>query len=156
MHKICTDITIEAPINEVWDLLTDFDNYNAWNPFIKIIKGKFELGSKLDVFMQPPGMKGTNFTPVITKIEPVNEFRWIGNLWVKGIFDGEHVFRLEELENERSRLIQCERFRGILAPLILHIVGEKTRKGFEKMNNSLKRECETKKEQGITQSVPLA
>jgi hypothetical protein len=47
--------------------------------------------------MQPPGMKGTNFTPVITKIEPVNEFRWIGKLWVKGIFDGEHVFMLEEL-----------------------------------------------------------
>lgn len=156
MHKICTDITIEAPINVVWDILTNFDEYETWNPFITRMKGKFELGSKLDAFMQPPGMKGTNFTPVITKIEPVNEFRWIGNLWVRGIFDGEHVYRLEELENDRSRLIQCERFRGIMAPLILHIIGKKTRKGFEKMNKSLKRECEKIQEQGITQNAPLA
>lgn len=142
MHKICTDITIEAPITDVWDMLTDFEKYEKWNPFIKCIKGTFELGSKLEVYLQPPGMKGTSMSPVLSKIEPVNEFRWMGNLWIKGIFDGEHAFRLEELENERTRLIQCERFRGILAPLILHLIGDKTREGFQRMNSSLKNECE--------------
>lgn len=155
MHKICTDITIEAPINDVWDFLTDFEKYEKWNPFIKCIKGKFELNSKIEVYMQPPGMKGTRMNPVITKIEPVNEFRWIGNLWVKGIFDGEHAFRLEELENDRTRLIQCERFRGVLAPLILYLIGGKTREGFESMNLSLKKKCEKKRVQGFKQNVPL-
>ncbi|WP_094226593.1 SRPBCC domain-containing protein [Methanolobus psychrotolerans] len=156
MHKICTDIIIEAPINEVWDLLTDFDRFEIWNPFITSIKGKLEPGSKLDVHMQPTGMKGTNLNPVITKVEPVNEYRWTGHLWFKGIFDGEHVFRLEELENNRTRLIQCERFRGILAPLILYFIGEKTREGFENMNASLKKECEKINGQVFTQNVPLA
>lgn len=156
MNKICTDVTIEAPINEVWDLLTDFEKYEKWNPFIKCIKGKLETGSKLEVYMQPPRMKGITMNPVITKTEPVNEFRWTGNLWVRGIFDGEHVFRLEELENNRSRLIQCERFRGVLAPLILYLIGDKTREGFELMNSSLKNECEKKKVQGLKQNVPLA
>ena len=142
MHKICTDIIIEAPINEVWDLLTDFQSFDKWNPFITRIKGELEPGSKLDVYMQPPGMKGVNFNPVITKVEPVHEYRWMGNLWVKGIFDGEHVFRIEELENSRTRFIQCERFRGILAPLILSLIGERTRQGFESMNNNLKKVCE--------------
>lgn len=145
MNKICTDVTIEAPINEVWDLLTDFENYNGWNPFIPVIKGNLEQGSKLDIFLQPPEMKGMSIAPIVTKVEPLREFRWFGNLWVKGIFDGEHVFRLEDLENNRTRMIQCERFRGILAPFILHFVGEKTRKGFESMNDSLKNECENRK-----------
>ena len=156
MHKICTDIVIETPINEVWDLLTDFDHFETWNPFITKIKGELEPGSKLEVHLQPPGTKGVDITPVLTKVEPVNEFRWKGNLWVKGIFDGEHAFRLEELENGRTRLIQCERFRGILAPLILYVVGEKTRAGFERMNASLKKECEKRNRQGLTQCAPLA
>ncbi|WP_340817949.1 SRPBCC domain-containing protein [Methanolobus sp. WCC4] len=145
MNKICTDVTIEAPIDVVWDLLTDFENYEKWNSFIPDIKGKLEPGSKLDIFLQPPEMKGMRIDPVVTKVEPVKEFRWIGNLWVKGIFDGEHAFRLEDLENNRTRMIQCERFRGILAPLILYLVGEKTRMGFESMNTSLKKECEKRK-----------
>jgi hypothetical protein len=156
MHKICTDIVIDTPINEVWDILTDFDNFETWNPFITKVEGKFELSSKLEVHMQLPGTKGMEMSPVITKIEPVKEFRWLGNLWVKGIFDGEHAFRLEELENNRTRLIQCERFKGILAPLILHLIGEKTRGSFEKMNISLKNQCEKKSRQGLTQSAPLA
>ena len=155
MHKICTDIVIETPINEVWDFLTDFDNFGSWNPFITKIEGKLEIGSKLEIHMKAPGTKGVDIYPVITKVEPVNEFRWIGNLWVKGIFDGEHAFRLEELENDRTRMIQCEKFKGLLAPLILYLIGEKTREGFEQMNNSLKLECEKKTRQKLTQSVPL-
>ncbi|MBP1910392.1 SRPBCC domain-containing protein [Methanolobus bombayensis] len=156
MHKICTDIVIDSPINEVWNVLTDFDKFEAWNPFITKIKGKLELGSKLEVHIQAPGMKEIDLYPVLTKVEPVNELRWLGNLWVKGIFDGEHAFRLEELENNRTRLIQCERFKGILAPLILHLIGEKTREGFENMNTSLKNKCEKESRQGLTQSAPLA
>ncbi|MDY0388325.1 MAG: SRPBCC domain-containing protein [Methanolobus sp.] len=145
MHKICTDIIIEAPVNEIWELLTDFESFEHWNPFITSIKGKLEPGSRLHVHMQAPGMKGINLSPVLTKVEPVHEYRWMSNLWVKGVFDGEHVFRIEELENNRTRFIQCERFRGILAPFILPLIGAKTRMGFEAMNNKLKKECEKQK-----------
>ncbi len=156
MHKICTDVIIDVPVKEVWNILTDFENYGSWNSFIPSIKGKFEFGSKLKVFMQPPGVKGMNFSPVINKVEPFKEFRWIGNLWIKGIFDGEHAFRLEELDKNRTRLIQCERFKGILAPLIIYLIGERTRDGFENMNNGLKQKCEKRSIEGLTQNGLLA
>ncbi|MDW7732579.1 MAG: SRPBCC domain-containing protein [Methanolobus sp.] len=142
MQKICTDIIINAPAEKVWHILTDFENFENWNPFMLIKNGKLETGSQLEVQLTPPGSKSMAFKPTVLKVEPVKEFRWLGSMWIKGIFDGEHAFRIEELDENRTRLIQCERFRGILAPLILYMMGENIEAGFEKMNHSLKNASE--------------
>jgi hypothetical protein len=142
MQKICTDIIIDAPAEKVWSILTDFESFDDWNPFIQVKKGKLETGAQLEVLLQLPGRKAITMKPTVVKVEPVREFRWSGSMWVKGIFDGEHAFRIEELDENRSRLIQCERFKGVIAPLILHIIGEDVQKGFESMNLSLKKESE--------------
>jgi hypothetical protein len=142
MQKICTDIIIDAPAEKVWSILTDFESFDDWNPFIQVKKGKLETGAQLEVLLQLPGRKAITMKPTVVKVEPVREFRWSGSMWVKGIFDWEHAFRIEELDENRSRLIQCERFKGVIAPLILHIIGEDVQKGFESMNLSLKKESE--------------
>ena len=33
MNPIKSQITINAPLQEVWLVLSDFDNYHTWNPF---------------------------------------------------------------------------------------------------------------------------
>ena len=142
MQKICTDIIIDAPAEKVWGILTDFESFDDWNPFIQVKKGKLETGAQLEVLLQLPGRKAITMKPTVVKVEPVREFRWSGSMWVKGIFDGEHAFRIEELDENKSRLIQCERFKGVLAPLILHVIEEDVQQGFESMNLSLKKECE--------------
>ncbi|KXS42654.1 SRPBCC domain-containing protein [Methanolobus zinderi] len=138
MQKICTDIEINAPADKVWHILTDFENLSSWNPFMIVKKGKLEEGKRLEVTLSIPGSRPMTFKPIVLKVDPVKEFRWSGNMWIRGIFDGEHVFRIEKLDEHRTRLIQCERFRGILAPLILHLMKENIETGFEKMNRSLK------------------
>lgn len=142
MRKICTDIIIDAPAKKVWDILTDFENFEKWNPFLHIKTGKAETGSKLKVRFHIPGSKVMEIEPVIVKIKPIHELRWVGKLWMKGLFDGEHVFRIEVLEENRTRFIQCERFRGIFTSLFIHLMGKKVENGFENMNESLKSESE--------------
>ena len=141
MRKICTDIIIDAPAKKVWDILTDFENFEKWNPFLQIKNGKAETGSILKVVFHTPDSKVMEFEPVILKVEPMRELRWLGKLWVKGLFDGEHVFRIEVLDEKDA---QCERFRGLFTPLFIHFMGEKVEKGFENMNKSLKSESEKK------------
>ncbi|MDY9920045.1 MAG: SRPBCC family protein [Proteiniphilum sp.] len=43
--EIRTEIIIRATSEKIWDILTDFENYPNWNPFITFIKGKVEEGS---------------------------------------------------------------------------------------------------------------
>ena len=33
--SVSTRITIDAPINEVWDVLLDWEKYSEWNPFVR-------------------------------------------------------------------------------------------------------------------------
>jgi uncharacterized protein YndB with AHSA1/START domain len=37
--EIITEIEIDASPSQVWQVLTDFEKYPTWNPFIKKISG---------------------------------------------------------------------------------------------------------------------
>jgi hypothetical protein len=62
-------------------------------------------------------------------------------LGINGIFDGEHYFIIEFLENDKTKFIQGEKFSGLLVPLVGTML-DKTQKGFQLMNESIKNECE--------------
>ncbi len=48
MNKsIKTEIIINASKEKVWQVLTDFDKYPAWNPFIVSIKGELKVSTRL-------------------------------------------------------------------------------------------------------------
>jgi hypothetical protein len=143
MKNIQTEILILADNAKVWDVLMNFDSYPKWNPFITSISGEPKLGSRLTVSIKPPGGNGMTFKPNILTLEANKEFRWKGKLGINGIFDGEHYFILEVLENDKTKFIQGEKFSGLLVPLVGKML-DKTQKGFQLMNESIKKECERK------------
>jgi hypothetical protein len=79
------------------------------------------------------------FNPIIKEITPNQRFRWLGNLFVPGIFDGEHIFELEYDEASGSTLfIQRENFKGLLVPFLKKKLKNETEPGFHQMNKALK------------------
>jgi hypothetical protein len=143
MKNIQTEILINTDITKVWDVLMNFDNYPKWNPFITSISGEPKLGSRLTVSIKPPGGKGMTFKPNILTLEANKEFRWKGKLGINGIFDGEHYFILESVDNDITKFIHGEKFSGLLVPFVRKML-DKTQKGFQLMNESIKNECERK------------
>jgi hypothetical protein len=141
--ELKTAIEINVSANMVWKVLTDFDRYSEWNPFIRSIRGKAKRGEQLEVFIQPPGESGMMFRPVILALQPERELRWIGRLMLPGIFDGEHWFQIEPIGEDRIRLSQCEIFSGLLVPLLWWKLEAQTRQGFEQMNQALKNRVES-------------
>ena len=43
------------------------------------------------------------FKPRVLNAEPERELRWLGHLLVPGLFDGEHSFTIEPLQENRVR-----------------------------------------------------
>ncbi|WP_416838343.1 SRPBCC family protein [Haloferax sp. DFSO52] len=137
-HELTTSIEIDAPPEQVWAVLIDFDHYDEWNPFMRIV-GRANEGATLVVRLMPPGGGESAFEPDVTRSEKNREFGWLGHLVVPGLFDGEHRFRLEPLDDgERTRFEHSETFSGILAGITLRFIREKTEAGFEAMNEALK------------------
>jgi hypothetical protein len=140
---IYSEITIKAPVNTVWQLLTDFKSYPDWNPFVRSLKGIPKTGGRIEVKLQAPGGKPMVFKPKVLCFEENKELRWIGNLLFPWIFDGEHVFHLYENTDGSCTLQHYERFRGVLVPLLKKMLDTSTLAGFRQMNEVLKKRCET-------------
>ena len=140
MQEIRTEIIIDAPKEIVWDILNDFKNYSSWNPFITSIE---ENGpNKLKVNIKPNNGKAMLFKPLILNKEANTELRWLGHLFIPGLFDGEHYFHLEELEKDRTRFVHGEKFSGILSGILLKKIGEDTEASFHTMNHAIKNRSE--------------
>ena len=143
MKELRSEIEIEASAERVWRVLTDFDAYPEWNPFIRRVSGRPEVEERLVVRMRPSGTRGMTFRPTVMKVVPNRELRWLGHLLVPGIFDGQHIFEIEELERARVRFVQREVFKGLLVPLLARNLDRDTQRGFEEMNRALRERAET-------------
>jgi hypothetical protein len=143
VKELHSQIEIEAPAERVWQVLTDFAAYPEWNPFIRRVDGRPEVEEQLVVRMRPSGTRGLTFRPTVMKVEPNRELRWLGHLLVPGLFDGEHIFEVEELESDRVLFIQREIFKGLLVPLLARSLDRDTQRGFEEMNRALRERAET-------------
>ncbi|MDX1684092.1 MAG: SRPBCC domain-containing protein [Saprospiraceae bacterium] len=141
MKNMESDIIIDAPAQKVWNILMDFESHPEWNPFIRSISGEPKEGENITVRLKPPDGKEMTFRPVILKNEREKEFRWKGKLFIKGLFDGEHYFKLEKIDNSTTKFIHGENFSGILVGLLSGAL-KNTLAGFQDMNEALKARCE--------------
>lgn len=142
MKELRSEIEIATSAGQVWEILTDFAVFPQWNPFIRRAWGNPVEGERLDILMQPSGARGMTFSPTVLKVVTDRELRWIGHLFVPGLFDGEHIFTIEPLGTGRVRFTQREIFTGLLVPLLARMLDTDTRRGFEEMNNALKARAE--------------
>ncbi len=142
MYEIHTSIDINAPLERVWHILSNTQEYPQWNPFIREISGNLAVGQQLVVKLQPPGSKSMRFKPTVLVVQPQQELRWLGKLLFTGIFDGEHYRKLQALNAQQTRLLHGEYFQGLLIPLLKKSLEKDTKSGFAAMNAALKARAE--------------
>ena len=141
MKEVNASVDIAASPERVWSVVSDFDAFPAWNPFMTRASGQLREGSRLDITIEPPGGKPMNFKPKVLRVDPEHEIRWLGRLLVPGLFDGEHSLTVAPSPTGGSTFTQRERFTGVLTWFSGKLF-ERTHSGFEAMNLALKQRCE--------------
>ncbi|MEM8499697.1 MAG: SRPBCC domain-containing protein [Pseudomonadota bacterium] len=139
-RELVTQIDISASPETVWTVLTRFEGYADWNPFIRKILGSLSVGEQLEVYMEPIDFKPQSFRPTIVEVVPQRRLTWLGRILITGLFDGCHQFELERIAHGHTRLHHREDFEGVL---LWAIDPENFRPSFEAMNEGLKKQAES-------------
>jgi hypothetical protein len=139
--EIRTELEIAAPVARVWQTLTDFADYREWNPFITEISGELREGQSIEALLSLPEGRDLRIRPRLLRCEENEELRWRGHLLFPGLFDGEHFFRLQEVNPARTRFIQGENFSGVLVRFSGKTI-ERAARGFVYMNEALRKRVE--------------
>lgn len=143
MRHLETHIVIHATAQRVWQDLMDFDNFEQWNPFVRHISGKAQIGEKLEVKLQLKEASFMLIRPKVVAVEPQAYFAWKGHMGIKGLFDGMHYFQISPLKEGGVKFTHGEKFSGLLVGFILAIIGMKNlRANFNRMNAAFKQKVE--------------
>lgn len=143
MIEIVASTEIDAPAAAVWDVLTDLPHFGEWNPFIRAASGSTSLGGEVQVRVQP-SIKAARlgFRAKVLVCERNRELRWRGHVLASWLGDGDHTFSIEPAADGRVRFEQREVFRGLLPHLAGRLLARETQRGFDAMNDALRRRAE--------------
>lgn len=143
--QIKKQITINASKEEVWKAIIDFKNYDKWNTQLTFLGGEVKPEGYLRLKLSVTGTKPYTFEPKISHWEEERRFAWLARTGIPRIFDGEHFFELQELEEDKTLVTNREEYRGVISLLMKNLPMMKSApQGFEQMNKELKAYVESK------------
>lgn len=141
MKELRTEIEIQAAPEKIWQVLTSFDKYPEWNPFIHHAIGKAQVGEKVDITFKS-GSKVMTLHCIVVKAEPNKELLWKYHVSLPILFSGVHSFIIEQVESNKVRFIDREIFNGILVSSQAKDIDTNSKQGFEAMDKALKARAE--------------
>ncbi len=142
MTQVKTSITIAAPPERVWAVLTDFADYSRWNSIISRPRADLREGGKIRFRIKIEASPELGFTAKIVRCEPGRALAWRGGVpLVPALAWGEHYFELSP-GAEGTRLTHGERFGGLLGLLIRGPAHARVTRTYEAFNAALKARAE--------------
>jgi len=138
-----SQITIDAPIQKVWDVLADFDQYDQWNPFTPKIETTQEIGSDvlLHVRLNPNKPKLTKQKETLLLWEAGKQMDWgIQSWWVQTV----RTQKLTAIDDQTTQYYTSDAFEGFMTPIIMWLFRQKIQRGFDDVAKGLKTFVEKK------------
>jgi hypothetical protein len=143
VRRISAAIEIDAPPERVWEVLADFPAYAEWNPFMREVRGRPEVGARLRIRMRRKGGRWLSFRALITVADRPRELAWEGvglrGHW-PGLVRGERRIRIEPRPGGGSRVEMRTTFTGLLSAAMGWL--DAYRPSFEQMERALKERSE--------------
>lgn len=140
-HELYTDVVIEATQEQVWTVLTDFENMPNWSSSLQGIDGDFTDGGEVTTYYLNNGQVVP--VPHVLILEDGVSFGWSEDAgpFAPGIVDNHH-YRVAESDGIRTRFIQSDMFVGTSAAMTTEELANLLLPLYQSFNSELKAEVE--------------
>jgi uncharacterized protein YndB with AHSA1/START domain len=106
-------ITIAAPPERIWALLTDAAGFARWNSTVTSIEGTIALGERVKIRVP---VSDRTFSPKVTEL--VANARMVWRDGMAPMFKGERTFTLTPHGDGTTEFEMVETFSGLMLPMI--------------------------------------
>lgn len=137
------DCLVNAPIQRVWEVLTDFPGYDAWNRFTYQVEIQtFEVGHEFTFIVNLARYYQRRQRERITRIEPPHIIAWSFPYDQNPLLNATRYQIMTPHDGNQTYYQTWETFTGGLAPFIKLTVIGMVQRGFEICARELKAYCE--------------
>jgi hypothetical protein len=151
MKRIENTTEINAPVERVWDLVSDVGSYVRWNPFLVDGMGDPREGGRIDIWAQlPRARKPSHFHCRVEACRPRALLRW--RTGVPGIVAIVHTHEFRATDTQHTVYVHTETFRGIGVPFLRRQLRDAA-VGHSLMNAAVKRKAEAGARTRLTAGV---
>ncbi len=150
MFQIVIERNIAAGRGQVWHVITDFERYPEWNPFITSCKSSLEVGSPIAMKVRLlPGLILPQRETVRVNVK--DERLEYGIRLPLGLLRSARTHELTAIDAGGTRYRSGFTLQGPLAPLVKLLLAKPLRKGFQGMTDGVVAEAQHR-ESGRTPS----
>ena len=142
MRHFAVSVSILAPPERIWAVLTDAAGYTRWNNTVERVRGKVAPGETLTVYAKVS--PGRAFPVKVVDFQPPHRMVWAGGMPL-GLFQGKRTFTLEPDADRGVQFSMREEYTGILAPLVVRSIPD-LQPAVDEFANDLKRAAEAQQE----------
>ena len=138
-RTVHAQMVVNAPRTLVWSLLSDFEGYARWNPYIVRARGAARKGARIELWMEFNEGKLEKFECDVLDVKVRRKLRWRCRKYLPGLLDREQTFHVLPLGPDRVQLVYDGRLEGLLQPFtdLDNVV-----RGYERMARALKDRAE--------------
>ena len=134
-------MVVTAPRTLVWNLLTDFEDYADWNPYIVRARGDARKGARAsELRLELDKGELEKFECHVLDVKARRKLRWrCRTHGIPGVLDREQTFHVLPLGPDRVQLMYDGRFEGLFQPFtdLDHL-----KQGYRRMTRALKERAE--------------
>ncbi len=119
-------VLLNAPLEKVWPMLIDVENYPRWNPFTSRVETTFVIGEPAILYVTMNGQHQRVQHEVITIFEPSHAFAWASILGAPFILKAKRWQIVEAVDDRRPQYETDETFDGLFTPRVMALIAQPT------------------------------